>query len=356
MLPNSTQGLCDSTIRHRQSTVLGDPQGPTCPVLQEVHLAHKGLLSASQTILSLAFLSLVTLGGASGQGSPHFAYDTTLPLDIHKLSTENRNGVTVETLTYASPNGGSVPAYLIIPPGKGRFAAIVWGHWLLPGSPVSNRKEFLDEALAIAPAGVVSLLIDAPQARPDFKHAPNSSLIAQQVIDLRRAIDLLLARPDVDAKRMAYVGHSWDAEAGALLDEFDKRPAAFVFMGGPQSNRQYVLYSDSPRMVKLRQSADMAGVEQMLGANAWADPATYAAQLGPAPALFQYGLHDEDWVPLKDAKDFVAMSAGSKEAKFYDADHALNAAARADRFRFLREHLSLAALPPAALASVPQTK
>jgi hypothetical protein len=36
---------------------------------------------------------------------------------------------------------------------------------------------------------------------------------------------------------------------------------------------------------------------------------------------FQYGLHDEDWVPLADAKDYVALSSGPKTIEFYDADH-----------------------------------
>jgi hypothetical protein len=34
---------------------------------------------------------------------------------------------------------------------------------------------------------------------------------------------------------MAYVGHGVDAGNGAVLDAVDKRFAAFVFMGGPQS-------------------------------------------------------------------------------------------------------------------------
>jgi hypothetical protein len=50
-------------------------------------------------------------------------------------------------------------------------------------------------------------------------------------------------------------------------------------------------------------------------------------QLGPAPALFQYGLHDEVWVPLANAKDYVAMASGPKKVEFYDADHTLNAKA-----------------------------
>jgi hypothetical protein len=87
-------------------------------------------------------------------------------------------------------------------------------------------------------------------------------------------------------------------------------------MGGPQSNLEYVLSSDSPRMVSVRKGMDLTKVEQTMRANAGADPGSYGAQLGPAPVLFQYGLHDEEWVPLKDAKDYVATSTGPKGARF----------------------------------------
>lgn len=43
------------------------------------------------------------------------------------------------------------------------------------------------------------------------------------VVDLRRGIDLLLARPDVDPRRLAYVGHSYGAQWGAILSAVDKR-------------------------------------------------------------------------------------------------------------------------------------
>lgn len=68
----------------------------------------------------------------------------------------------------------------------------------------------------------------------------------------------------------------------------------------------------------------MAKAEQNLKSNAWADPGSYANKLGPTPALFQYGLHDEESVPLADGKDYVAMSSGPKRVEFYDADHALD--------------------------------
>ena len=87
-----------------------------------------------------------------------------------------------------------------------------------------NRKESLDEAVALAPAGVLSLLTDGPIARPGHVEDPTplneqqATDLIQQIVDMRRGADLLLARPDVDAKRLAYVGHSYNASVGELAE------------------------------------------------------------------------------------------------------------------------------------------
>ncbi len=232
----------------------------------------------------------------------HFTYDRGASLDLKQISVRVRDGVTIQDITYTGSNGDTVPASFVIPRGSGKFAAVIWGHWLMPGAPNSNRNEFLDEAIALAPAGV-SLLIDAPKSRANFKPMDNPVLVAQQVVDLRRGLDLLLSRSDIDASRIAYVGHSWDAGIGAILDATDKRFAAFVFMSGPQSMMKRIL--SSPDMAALRKSDDKAQlkeVEDSLKADAWADPGTYTSELGPAPALFQYALHDEKWVPLAECQ------------------------------------------------------
>jgi dienelactone hydrolase len=291
----------------------------------------------------------------------HFEYDAHAPLDSREVSVHDRNGVQIHDITYASPMGGMVPAYLVAPNRKRRFAAILWGHWMMPDSPTANRSEFLEEAIALAPAGVVSLLIDAPSVRPGFQPNPdplssqNADVTAQQVIDLRRGLDLLLAREDVDPQRLAYVGHSFDASCGAILDAVDKRPAAFVFMGNPQSTRDFILTSEAPQFVSFRKSVPAAKLQQYLDAYYWADPATYAAHLGPAPALFQYANHDE-FVPVTGAKHYFEISSLPKEIRFYDANHALNAEARRDRYDFLRKHLNLPRVPSEDLDKVPITK
>src|SRR5213596_2562622 len=96
----------------------------------------------------------------------HFDYDKQAPLGVRELGVERRGDVSVYDITYASPKGGLVPAYLVVPKGKGPFAAVIWGHWYWQNSPMRNRKQFLDEAVVLAGAGVVSLLTDGPVARP----------------------------------------------------------------------------------------------------------------------------------------------------------------------------------------------
>jgi dienelactone hydrolase len=305
----------------------------------------RGTIAISLTaLLVMTWLLQFTAALAQTPSSPdaaHFNYDR-VPLNVKQVSVKDRDGVTIQDITYTGASGDTVPAYLVIPKRSGKFAGVIWGHWLMPGAANANRDEFLDEAIALAPAGVVSLLVDAPQSRPNFKERPDPELIAQQVVDLRRGMDLLLARSDIDAARIAYVGHSWDSGAGAILDATDKRFAAFVFMSGPESMKERVL--SSPQMAALRKTNDTATVqqvEQSLKENAWADPGTYAKDFGPAPALFQYALNDEKWVPLPIAKDYVAMASGPKTVEFYDADHALNAKARIERDSFLRKTLKL---------------
>ena len=159
-------------------------------------------------------LVLVLLGGALAAvaadkpGKPprfedlvrEFDYDRNALLNIQEESKTERDGATVIELSYDSPRGGRVPATLVLPPGKGPFAGILFGHWMMPGSSFRNRKEFLDEAILLAGSGVVSLLTDAPMVRPAFLpekdtlkgEIQNAEASRQQVIDFRRGIDLIL--------------------------------------------------------------------------------------------------------------------------------------------------------------------
>ena len=94
--------------------------------------------------------------------------------------------------------------------------------------------------MTLAASGVVSAARPMARSRgPGFVRDPDPLGDAQihdrvqQILDMRRGADLLLARSDMDPKRLAYVGHSYNAATGAFLAGIDKRFKAFVLMAGP---------------------------------------------------------------------------------------------------------------------------
>jgi pimeloyl-ACP methyl ester carboxylesterase len=56
--------------------------------------------------------------------------------------------------------------------------------------------------------------------------------VIDQTIEVRRAIDLLLLQPEVDPKRVGYVGHDYGAMYGSIVAGHDKRVKAYVLIAG----------------------------------------------------------------------------------------------------------------------------
>src|SRR5262245_18871630 len=107
-----------------------------------------------------------------GMGQPSIAfpeaqrlydYDRNAPLDLKEHGAEDKDGLKALDVSYLSPKGGRVPAFLIVPSGKGMFAGVILMH---PAGRDIGRSYFLDEAIALSKRGAVSILIDAPFARP----------------------------------------------------------------------------------------------------------------------------------------------------------------------------------------------
>ena len=285
-----------------------------------------------------------------------FNYDTKAPLELKEVSVEHRGTVAIHDLSYASPKGGPVPAYLVVPDGKGPFAAVIWGHWYWPNSEMRNRKEFLDEAVALAPSSVVSLLTDGPIARPGHVEdkTPLNELqvtdMVQQVVDMRRGADLLLARKEVDPKRLAYVGHSYDATVGGFISGIDKRFKAFVLMAGTLSDE---VDMKSKEFQDYRKKIGPEKYDAFVAKYNWTDPGQYVAHAAPATVFLQYAIH-EDFLSPERAREYATHVSEPKRFKLYDAPHALNAEARRDRIAFLAEQLKFQQPDAAVIARVPE--
>jgi dienelactone hydrolase len=323
-----------------------------------IYLLEDTIMKSRLRLLQLAMFVTVTAVLAAPQTPEmlaHFDYDKKAPLGSKEIGVEKRGEVAIHDITYVSPKGGVVPAYLVVPKGKGPFAAIVWGHWYMPNSPMRNRKQFLDEALALAPAGVVSLLTDGPIARPG--HVENNEPLneqdvtdlVQQVIDMRRGVDLLLARKAVDAKRVAYVGHSANAVIGAFLAGVDKRFKAFVLMAGTTSDE---VTKNTPEYREYRQQVGAEKFDAFFAKYSWADQGKYVSHAAPAFVFLQYAT-EEKFITPERARLYAAVVSDPKRFKLYEAPHALNAEARRDRIAFLTEQLRLKPLQPDVIAKIP---
>lgn len=150
---------------------------------------------------------------------PRYQYDQTAPFDLKITSDKVQDGVTIHNVTYAAANpqfaissGGRIAAYIVTPPGNGPFAGILFMHGL--GAGWGNREEFLNEAVSLAHQGVVSVLPAGlfPWIVTHEGTGPGDQTnVIDQVIELRRSLDLLLMQPGVDPQHIAFVGHDYGA-------------------------------------------------------------------------------------------------------------------------------------------------
>ena len=306
-------------------------------------------------MMGLFAASALALPAQDAELVRHFDYDQKAPLDIKEIGVERRGDVAIHDITYASPKGGVVPAYLVVPKGKGPFAAVVWGHWYWANSATANRKEFLDEAVALAQAGIVSLLTDGPLARPGHVESKDpfderrATDFLQQVVDMRRGVDVLLARRNVDAKRIAFVGHSYNAGVGALLSGVDRRFKAFVLMAGSMSDE---VGRQTKEFQEFRQKVGAEKVDAYIAKYSYLDQGKYVSHAAPAVVFLQYATQ-EKFLNSERARLYAAVVSEPKRFKLYEAPHALNAEARRDRIAFLTEQLKLKPLSAAVIASIP---
>jgi dienelactone hydrolase len=316
-------------------------------------------------ILLLLLLSVALPQESLDQLRHHWEYDRSGQLDIKQKGFEIRDGIKVFDISYASPvgnraasvgpNGGIVPAYLIVPPGPGPFPAVIYGHWCMPGSDKKDRTEFLDEALVLAHSGVISLLPDHVSVHPGFVedttplNEQQIDVQVQQDVNLRRGADLLLARKDVDPKRLAYVGHSCDASAGAFLSGLDKRFKAFVMMAGDISfevDRKTKAFGD------YRQKVGPERFDAFTEKYFWQDEGKYISHAAPAAVFLQYATN-EPFLNGEIAKQYLEIVSEPKTLKIYEAPHALNAEATRDRIAFLADELSFKPPDTSAVSTIP---
>ncbi|MBI5028927.1 MAG: hypothetical protein HZB51_00265 [Chloroflexi bacterium] len=263
-----------------------------------------------------------------------FDYDRTR-LDVRPLGTRTQDRIAKRLNVITTPLGERRVAEIIRPEGDGPFAAILYVHWYEPESSDSNRTQFQNEATRMAQRGAICLLVETLWSDRDFflkrTQADDYENSRRQVIELRQAMEVLLAEPGIDPHRFAYVGHDFGAMYGALTGSIDPRPTHYVLMAGTPRFPDWYLYAP-----KLIGDARQAFIETMTPL----DPITHIAKLSPAPILFQFAT-DDPHVPKERAQAFFDVAGEPKEIRWYSAGHGLNEQVTQERIEWISQQLHL---------------
>ena len=243
----------------------------------------------------------------------------------------------------------------------GRFPLILFGHWMMAGSPKRNHTEFLEEAIAFARVGVICLLLDSPLVRdgvmedPDPSHGQGAKATLQMAREWRRALDILLLRKDVDPNRVAYVGHSFNAGVGAKLMGVEKRIHSFVLMANTYSLHDYIYDEQNAEMVAMRKKMGEEWIQDYFRNFPWDDSKPFVERSFPAAVFLQNGRTDSD-IPERIVRRSYQYFKEPKRLEFYDAGHELNSAARIARAKWLQGRLKVKMPDLQALSSIEQLR
>ena len=255
--------------------------------------------------------------------------------DVRVLVSRTQDELVSQLLVIQTPFGYRRVAEMYQPEGDGSYPASLYVHWYEPESLSSHRSQFEEEAKELAKSGAVCMSIETLWSDRDFflkrTQAEDIQNSVEEIVNIRRAMDLLLSQPNVDAKRFAYVGHDFGGMYGVLAGSLDGRPTHYVVMAATPRFPDWYLY-----LPKLEGDAREAFIRQM----AEIDPIVHVPNLSPAHVFFQFAM-DDFHAPKERAEEFFAAANDPKEMKWYESGHGLNEDATRDRKAWLREKLDL---------------
>jgi cephalosporin-C deacetylase-like acetyl esterase len=278
-----------------------------------------------------------------------FSYNSAAPLDLQKRVFDHQPSATIYDIDFASPKDGRVTGFLVLPTSSGLHPGIIFGHW-----GQGDRLEFLPEALIYARAGIAAIMIDYPWVRPQPWRIPiftaqtsdeqDKETEIQAVVDLRRSFDVLEAQPGVDAARLAYVGHSFGAQFGAILTAVDKRMAASVLITGVPAYRAIFVVGKSPDAIASKQQVGIEALSKAEKVMSSLDAIRYVPFAAPVPLLFQFAEYEPSF--SKEAmQSYFDAASRPKSIHWYPAGHELNdVQAFVDRSLWIADRLKIPAL------------
>jgi dienelactone hydrolase len=237
-----------------------------------------------------ALLLLTACGGGRPAGDP-FGYAHG-PLGVRDDGIViSSPAVAVHALSFTGAGGSRVNAFLLVTKRSGRHPAVL----LLHGSG-GNREDMLVPAAQLATRGAVAMTISQPNDTETYRPL---------VVNARRALDLLVARKDVDSRELGLVGFSLGGQTAAILAGDETRLKAVGVIAG-RGNRV----------------------------------TRYWMRRAGKHLYFQAGTHDAQ-VPHGQLVALIRAAPGHPKVSWYAAGHGMNRRALDDQVAWLARELRL---------------
>ncbi|MGL6278728.1 MAG: alpha/beta hydrolase family protein [Gaiella sp.] len=277
-----------------------------------------------------AVLLAVGCGDGSAGDESTFGYDRSAPLDVDDRGiVSEADGVVLRDLSFETPTG-RVEAVMLAPRDAEGLPGVVIVH----GSG-GDRTSMIAPAAWLAARGAVVITLTQPSSssRPPRQLDPESRLRwyrkieVGDVVAVRRAVDLLQSRPEVDRDRIGYLGYSAGARTGALLAGSEPRLQAIALLaGGAADVESFVAAAPEEPRAPLR--ATMSAV----------DPLRWIA-LADGKRLLLQNAEDDEIVPRESAEALIDAAPEGADVRWYDGGHGLSAEVYADALDWLAERL-----------------
>ena len=234
-----------------------------------------------------------------------YNYSNT-PLDARVEETKELPEWTREKITFNGGNRGRAIAYLYLPRHVSRPLQVL--HYVPAGDVhygLRSMSDSMDERMAPyvrsgrAAFGVVlygymeRLSTDTSPINPSTIEYVEA--MVNRITDLRRGLDYLETRSDIDKDRIGFMGPSAGAQIGLVLTAVENRYRGVVMVGAGLARRTGTVQPS-------------------------ADPANFAPHIR-APKLIVQGTFDED-TPLRTAADpLFELMVSPKKRELYEGGH-----------------------------------
>ncbi len=255
-----------------------------------------GIIAAAAIAFSVVLLG--TVGKAAVVRDPlmkPFEYDKRAPLNARWQELPGSPFYNLYKIVYESKNGEKVPAlyYEAKPVGRKR-PCIIMQHGYSGNKTDVKSFGLLD----IVRAGYNVFAIDAQyhgersvKGKDIFSAdiGSDAKAIVQTVVDLRRGVDLLETRKEVDPKRISYIGVSMGGILGSIFAGVDQRVKAPVLVVGGGDWKTLVNESEigPARYLRfLEKNGQIESVDKLAERMKYVEPLNHVWRISPRPVLF----------------------------------------------------------------------